>query len=406
MPTTPSKCRKMLRDGIAEKKWTKEGIFYIQMLIEVGSKTQDVALAIDPGSKFDGYCVSGEKEIAVMGMAVLPDRVHKRMETRKAQRRNRRSRGCRRRKARFDNRKRSEGWIAPSQLAKVQLRIRLMERMCKIFPINNIVIEDVRFNHYKKRYGKYFSTVEIGKAKVYAKAKELAKLWLCEGWETAETRKAFGIKKCSTKSKLVPEAHANDALAMICWLYGDKPETGNTDVFYIWRKQECSRRQLHLLQPSKGGKRRRYGGTTNASSKLRKGDAIRYKDSTIGYVGGWTNGGNVISLVNGKGKRIRQAGKGTIEFLFHSPNILTERRGGFPPPSKGGGVQAQSFVKKLNIDNIPIQIEDKCSLCGIPLVRGLNFNNWYEYKMVDGVQASVPICNKCAKQSNSVEKEL
>ena len=126
MPTTPSKCRKMLRDNIAEKKWTKEGIFYIQMLIETGSKTQDMALAIDPGSKFDGYCVSSEKEIAVMGMAVLPDEVHKRMETRKSQRRTRRNRNCRRRKARFDNRRKNDGWIAPSQLAKVQLRIRII----------------------------------------------------------------------------------------------------------------------------------------------------------------------------------------------------------------------------------------------------------------------------------------
>jgi len=322
MPTTPAKCRKMLEDGVAEKKWTKEGVFYIWILIKVGDEKQEMALGIDPGSSYDGYCVSGTKEVALVGMAVLPRRVHKRMGTRRMLRRTRRYRNCRRREARFNNRKRKEGWIAPSQLAKVQLRIKLMERLCEVFPITDIVIEDVRFNHYKKRWGKYFSTVEIGKAKVYERAKELATLWLPRGWETAEMRKAYGIEKSSNKSKLSPESHANDAWAMCAWLWGWKPEN-SVNTFHVWRRQECSKRQLHLQNPSKGGKRGRYGGTTHPDSELRKGDVIRYKDGTVGCVGGWTGGGKVVSLVGGGGRRIRQAGAGTVELLRRSPGILT-----------------------------------------------------------------------------------
>jgi len=325
----------MLCDGVAEKCWSKEGVFYIKMLIPVGEETQEMCLAIDPGSKFDGYTVAGTREVVLQGMAVLPRLVHKRMETRRMLRRNRRHRKCRRRKARFNNRKKKDGWIAPSQLAKVQLRIRLMERLCRLFPISDDVIEDVRFNHFKERWGKHFSTVEIGKTMVYEAAEKLAKLWKCNGWETAQARKDYGIKKCSQKSKLAPESHANDAWAMCCWLFGEKPEN-TTGEFYVWRRQECSRRQLHLQNFSKGGNRRAYGGTTRPNSDLRKGDVICYKDSTIGYVGGWTRGGKVLSLVSTDNKRIRQVGVGTIELLAHAPHILTKRRGGFLPTASSG----------------------------------------------------------------------
>lgn len=171
MPTTPARCRKMIESGVARKQWSKEGVFYVQMLIPVGEEIQEMALAIDPGSKYDGYAVSGTREVVLQGMAVLPSRVKKRMEVRKHQRRARRHRNLRRRPARFDNRKRKGGWIAPSQLAKVQLRIRIMQRLCQILPVTDILIEDVRFNHYEKRWGRHFSTVEIGKTKVYEAAR-------------------------------------------------------------------------------------------------------------------------------------------------------------------------------------------------------------------------------------------
>ena len=328
MPTTPCKCRKLLLANLAEKKWSKEGIFYIQLTKSVGEELQDVALAIDPGSKFDGYCVSGTKEVCIMGMAILPKNVKKRMETRSNLRKARRGRNCRRREARFNNRKKKEGWIAPSQLAKVQLRIRLMERLCKIFPITDIVIEDVRFNHHKKRRGKYFSTVEIGKTKVYNRAKELSKLWLINGWETAETRKEYGIKKCSQKNKLSVESHANDSLAMVCWLNGEKSKD-NTSVFYVWRRQECSKRQLHLASCAKGGFRRRQGGTTNARFEFRKGDVIQYKE-VVGYVGGWYSKTNLVSLVNGLGERVASRAISRVRQLQRNPNILV-----YKVPNKG-----------------------------------------------------------------------
>lgn len=324
MPTTPVKCRKLLKGGVAQKRWSKEGVFYIQMLVPTGEETQDMALAIDPGSKYDGYTVAGITEVALQGMSVLPRIVHRRMETRRVIRHNRRRRKCRRREVRVSNRKGKDGWITPSQLVKVQLRNRLMERLCRLFPITDIVIEDVRFNHYKKRWGKDFSTVEIGKAKVYERANRLATLWLPRGWETAEMRSVYDIKKSSQKDKLSPESHANDAWAMCCWLYGTRPEN-DIGVFYVWRRQGCSKRQLHLQNFSVGGTRGRYGGTTYLGSNFRKGDVVRHRNGAVGYVGGWTQGGKMVNLVGADGKRIQYVGRGSLEILSRAPNILTER---------------------------------------------------------------------------------
>ena len=330
MPTTPARCRKMLRAGVAKKGWTKECVFYIKMLTPVGKETQGMVLAIDPGSKYDGYTMSGVSEVALQGMAVLPSCVRRRMKTRQMLRRSRRRRNCRRRKARFSNRSREDGWIAPSQLAKVQLRIRIMQRLCRLFPVTDIAVEDVRFNHYKKRWGKHFSTVEIGKAKVHSAARKLATLWLPRGWETAQARKDYGIEKHSNKSKLSPESHANDAWAMACWLFNKKPENTVAE-FYIWRRQGYYRRQLHLQSPALGGVRRLYGGTTNIHSSLRKGDIVNYRNRAIGYAGGWAQNGKVVSLVGTDGRRIQQVRASTIALLARSPNIITERKGASAP---------------------------------------------------------------------------
>ena len=250
MPTKPAKARKMIEGGVAKKCWSKTGVFYIQMLIPVGGEVQDVALAIDPGSKYDGYAVSGEKDIALKAMAVMPQRVHKKVTGRNQLRRSRRYRKTRRRKKRFNNRKRKAGWIAPSQLVKVQFRIKIVRDLVKIFPINFIAVEDVRFNHYKKRWGKHFSTVEIGKTMLYEELEQHGNVIKYAGWQTAEARKYWGILKSSAKDALTPESHANDALAILCEVFSDNVD--NSCVFMVWHRLEFARRSLHRQNYQKG----------------------------------------------------------------------------------------------------------------------------------------------------------
>jgi len=346
MPTKPARARKMVRLGVAQKCWSKTGIFYIQMLIPVGEKIQNMALAIDPGSKYDGYAVSGEKEVALKGMAVMPSKVSDKVTRRREFRRNRRCRKTRRRKARFSNRRRKEGWIAPSQLAKVQMRIKIVHDLVKIFPVKYIAVEDVRFNHYKKKYGKFFSTVEIGKTMLYDELAKHGKLIKYAGWQTAEARKHYGIKKSSQKDVLKESSHANDALAMLCESFGKN--VASTSVFVVWRRLEFARRSLFRQNFQKGGIRPRFGGTTNGSY-LRKGDFVEASQGNKifkGWVCGLpTENTKAIAVQDATGKRLAQCSVNKVRQLRLCAGITWE----FPQGNSQGITIAEKEPVQLRL---------------------------------------------------------
>jgi len=176
-----------------------------------------------------------------------------------------------RRPCRFDNRRRSDYWIAPSQLAKVQLRLKIVKELCKIFPIKRIAVEDVAYNHHARNDGKYFSTVEIGKTMLYEALRAIAELITFKGWQTASARKKYKIAKSTKKDIIAPESHANDAIALLCLIYD---RNVNTEApFWYWQRPELVRRSLHRDKFQKGGVRPRFGGTSNGSF-LRKGDFV------------------------------------------------------------------------------------------------------------------------------------
>jgi hypothetical protein len=312
----------MVRDGVAKKCWNKLGVFYIQMLRPVGEIVQDVALAIDPGSKYDGYAVASERETQLCGMAVLPEKVKEKNKNRREMRRGRRYRNTRCRKSRFSNRRKKEGWIAPSQLAKVQLRLKIASEFCKIFPIKHIVVEDVRFNHYAKQWGKFFSTVEIGKAKLYSELEQLGKLFLLEGWQTKKARECYSLAKCSQKNKLIKESHANDAVAMCCELYQSKVDS--LSPFYVWRRFEFVRRSLHRQNFQKGGIRPSFGGTTNGTF-FRKGDyvsASKGKKTFHGWVCGLpTEKTKAVAVCDAEGKRLGQCLVSKVKLLRRNTGV-------------------------------------------------------------------------------------
>ncbi|MFQ5794181.1 MAG: RRXRR domain-containing protein [Candidatus Bipolaricaulia bacterium] len=258
-PCKPAKARKLLRGGVAEKRWNKLGHFYIQMRVETGKQIPEMWLADDPGSQFDGIAVASHQRVQTTAMLELPSGIAKKMTNRRQLRRARRYRKCRRRPKRFDNRHRPEGWTAPSQKAKVDFRLKVIGELYKLYPIAGAVVEDVRFNHYRNRWGKHFSTVEIGKAYFYAELKKLGQLKLYAGWETQEERERQGLKKSKSKRKRTPESHVVDAVAMLSrWL-------GTADLrvpqFWVFKRPKLRRRSLHVQNPAKGGVRRMHGGT-------------------------------------------------------------------------------------------------------------------------------------------------
>ena len=336
-PCTPTKARKLISGGVAEKKWNKLGIFYIQMLVDTRKETPEMCLGIDPGSKFDGYAVVSEQEIQQTGMAILPKMVRKKNENRREMRRARRFRKTWRRPCRFNNRTRKEGWIAPSQKSKVDFRIRIVKELCKIYPVTQFAVEDVKFNHYKKRWGKFFSTVEIGKTKLYESLSKLGKVRKYIGVETSELREKLGLKKTTRKSELIPEAHATDAAAIAMDMIGDKNR--GIPSFFAWKRYEFYRRQLHKRQPAKGGVREKYGGSV-LTKGLKKGDVVAgiYKGKKVmGLACSYSKG--YVGIATFKKSQRWIVPERTVERYYS--NLIQNMEMAIHPPAISGGILAR-----------------------------------------------------------------
>lgn len=308
MPTTPRKARLLIRDGLAKPRRNKLGLFYVQMLRPVGTNTQFVALAEDPGAKYDGVAVASHRQVELKAMVFLPNDVPGKMETRKDLRRARRYRNTPRRPARFDNRRRKGYWLAPTQRSKVETRLKVVRELCKIYPVKLIVTEDVRYDHYRFRDGKHFSTVEIGKTLTYQEYRKLAELKLVEVSDTDAWRVEFGLPKFTARKwEQVPETHANDATAMLMGTTGC--ENNPSTPFFVWRRLRYARRSLHRQNPQKGGVRPRFGGTTNGGF-FRKGDWVEAEKAGKTYRG-WVCGlptetTRLVGVADADGRRIGQ----------------------------------------------------------------------------------------------------
>ena len=335
MPCRPGKARKLLQKGLADKCWNKLGHFYIHLKFQPNSehnKNQQLCLAVDPGSKWDGVAIVSKESVLTCAMLVLPSKVAEKLKQRREMRRARRYRKTPRRAKQFDNRCIPSGWIAPSQKAKVDFRTKIISELCKLYPISMFAVEDVCFNHWKKQWGKYFSTVEIGKAKLYQHLRKLGSLILYNGVETSNFRKKLGLKKNSVKRELSWDTHAVDAVAIGC------AEIGCTHPcppeFWVWKRFEYARRQLHRLEPEKGGVRRRYGGSWSLAP-FKKGDIVQYRGRLF-RVGGFMDQRLSLHFFTLRNKRITQdANPNECSRLF---NQQIFNRPQFLPPINGVGL--------------------------------------------------------------------
>ncbi|MEH1899426.1 MAG: RRXRR domain-containing protein [Nostoc sp.] len=322
MPTKPSRARRWIKAGIAIGKFNKLGIFYVQLIAEpCDTQTQELVAGLDPGKMFSGIAVQSQKYTLQMLHLVLPFKTVKdRMKQRAMMRRGRRGRRINRklpfnkrshRQARFDNRRSSK--LPPSIRANKDLEYRAIELLCEVYPIKTIVVEEV-----EAQGSKSFSPVMVGQRYQIERLPELAKVKLRKGWETSNLRKYLGLhKEKSDKSLQIPETHAVDAVTLATSEFvkykswqGVKTHgagwVGNVTItnsqFTVVRRPPISRRQLHLMVPSKGGNRRKYGGTTTRHG-FRKGDfveATQGKKSFFGWVSGDTEKQVSVSDCNWK----------------------------------------------------------------------------------------------------------
>ena len=341
MPCTAAKAKRLLKTGEARYGWNKLGMFFIKL--NYTPQLQDVSiqplvLGIDPGSKFEGYSISGKEDNLANLMIETKDWIKRAVETRKNMRRARRFRNTRRRKSKQNRMKGKH--IAPSTRARAEARVEIARQLGKIIPFKTVVVEDVkaatRKNRGKKsrRWNANFSPLEVGKQHMYSKLRGLGyNIKLMSGFETKAIRDSLGIKKSSDKSKQVFESHCVDAWAIASTTSNAK-QPSNTDISYLV-PIHFNRRQLHMLQFEIGGKRRRQGGTM--SNKIKKGTLV--KDSKYGlcYIGGCKNDGTGVSLHSYEtGRRLTQNGK------IDNDNILQtvayqKQKPQFIPPLKSVG---------------------------------------------------------------------
>ena len=94
--------------------------------------------------------------------------------------------------------------------------------------------------------------------------------------------------------------------------------TLTTPVFKVIRRPPISRRQLHLMVPTKGGIRRKYGGTTTRHG-FRKGDLVD-SPKGIGYVSGDTQ--KQISVSDSNWKRLGQISAKKVTLFRRSNGLL------------------------------------------------------------------------------------
>lgn len=146
MPTTQQKARKLLKEGKA--KIHKREPFTIQLLIQTGESKQEINLGVDAGSKFVGLSATTKQEELFSAECKLRNDIVDLLSTRRQNRKTRRGR-LRYREARFQNRKKGKGWLAPSIEHKIQSHINMVSMIYQILPVTNIIVETASFDIQK-----------------------------------------------------------------------------------------------------------------------------------------------------------------------------------------------------------------------------------------------------------------
>ena len=142
-PCKPSLARKLLKVGKA--KVFRLYPFTIILKKEVTEDPRPVTLKIDPGSKVSGLAIlSGSDLIWVAELTHRPQAIKASLDSRRSQRRGRRSRHPRYRQARFLNRTRPKGWLAPSLRHPVETTLTWVNKLSRLAPVRTIFQELVR----------------------------------------------------------------------------------------------------------------------------------------------------------------------------------------------------------------------------------------------------------------------
>jgi 5-methylcytosine-specific restriction endonuclease McrA len=121
--------------------------FTIILKREVIATPEPIEIKIDPGSKTTGIALlQGNKVIFGTELTHRGQVIKNSLESRRALRRSRRNRHTRYRPARFLNRAKPKGWLAPSLQHRVLTTLTWVKRFIRFVPVTSIAQELVRFD--------------------------------------------------------------------------------------------------------------------------------------------------------------------------------------------------------------------------------------------------------------------
>jgi hypothetical protein len=309
MPTTPSRARRWIKNGEATP-FFKKGVFCVRLnRAPCGQERQPIVATVDPGSKREGFTVKSKAHTYLNIHAEAVTWVKDAVAARKTMRRGRRFRKTPCRPpgpsgAMMGAPKR----LPPSTKARWGWKLRVLRWLSALFPVTDVGVEDVQAKTLKgkRRWNLSFSPLQVGKDWFYAEIRRLGVvLHLRAGFETKALRDRLGLQKTGRKLAETFAAHCVDSWVIAWDIVGGSEVPDNRDLLCI-QPIRVHRRQLHRLQPQRGGERLPYGGTR--SHGFKRGSLVRHAKWGLAYVGGVLK--DRISLHHSEsGKRLTQNAK-------------------------------------------------------------------------------------------------
>jgi hypothetical protein len=147
-PCHPARARRLLTAGKAAV-WQRYPFTIILKRAIPYAQPEPLRRKIDPGSRSTGLALVNDRmgQVAWAGeLAHGRQRIHDALLARAALRSGWRQRQTRYRPARFDNRRRSVGWLPPSLQSRIANVLTWVQRLCRLAPIGAISQELVRFD--------------------------------------------------------------------------------------------------------------------------------------------------------------------------------------------------------------------------------------------------------------------
>lgn len=265
MPTTWKKANKLIKLGKAVLVNDKLLGVYLKLKYKPKTTyTQPMVLGIDPGSMFDGYTVVSKDynrnfqfNYQLPISKRLKDIMSKRIRYKKARR-------CRLRNRPMRKDSRTGNKVTNTSNYYYQNRVNMINRILNLYPITQVSIEDVKFNHYISNKGRSFSNIEVGKTRLYDYITKTLKLYLykVKGSETKEMRDTLFPNLVKNKDKSIKDfnSHCIDSFTIGILAYLSITEDyryvslipitnkENKLVRFIERVSYKYRRELHRLK--------------------------------------------------------------------------------------------------------------------------------------------------------------